>query len=188
MRGPLAALSRKSPRAPVIAAVLFLGLRHALAMTPADTRVGEEAPPYEARALGADTRASLESLRGKVILLNTWATWCGPCLKELPAFRKVHDLHRAAGLVVVAVNIDEGTSDERVRQYARGLKLPFPIWRDPNNRISRVFAVHGVPETFLIDRGGKIVHHWSGPMDPASPENARLISSALKLPEDLQSR
>jgi len=157
-------------------ALPFLG---ATAGTPGDADPSTIAPPYEARELGLNSRVSLSALRGNVVLLNTWATWCAPCLQELPAFGRAQRRHRAAGLVVVAVNIDEGTSDERVLQYAQGLRLRFTIWRDPTNRFARTFDVSGVPDTLLIDRTGRIVKRWIGPMDPTSTENAQLIITTL---------
>jgi cytochrome c-type biogenesis protein len=151
----------------------------AQATEPTRAAAGEVAPDYEARVLGQDSRASLQSLRGKVVLLNTWATWCAPCLQELPAFERARARNRAAGLVVVSVNIDEGSSDDRVQQYVRALKLRFAVWRDPGNRFSSTFDVRGVPETLLIDRTGRIVERWSGPVDPTSSRISHLLVETL---------
>lgn len=166
-------------RAMVLAGVaLLLGSHGAGAAEP--NEAAPAAPAYAARVLGRDASVSLSSLRGKAVLLNAWATWCVPCLQELGGFESAYQRLRTQGLVVVAVSIDEGESDERVRQYVKGLKLHFPVWRDPANQIGRAFGIRGVPESFLIDREGRIAHHWRGPVDLAGDEANRILEGALK--------
>ncbi|MGQ0593111.1 MAG: redoxin domain-containing protein, partial [Gammaproteobacteria bacterium] len=140
------------------------------------------APEYSARRLGSTEQVSLASLRGQVVLLNTWATWCSPCRKEMPAFEALYRNHRDQGLAVVGVNIDEGQADEQVARYVEGKGIGFPIWRDPENRFAKRFRVLGVPETFLINREGVIVRHWQGPIDPHAPDNLESIQAALAAP------
>lgn len=139
------------------------------------------APDYAARPLGEIGEVALVSLKGQVVLLNTWATWCPPCREEMPGFETLYQRYRDQGLQVVGVNIDEGQADEKVQRYVEGSGISFPIWRDPLNRFAKRFRVLGVPETFLISREGVIVHHWRGPMDPNAPENLVAIEQALKL-------
>ncbi|MGH8610415.1 MAG: redoxin domain-containing protein [Gammaproteobacteria bacterium] len=139
----------------------------------------QPAPEYGARALGGSAKVSLASLRGQVVLLNTWATWCSPCRQEMPAFETLYRRYRARGLTVVGVNIDEGQADEPVQRYVEGIGVSFPIWRDPQNRIAKRFRVLGVPETFLLNREGMILRHWRGRMDPNVPEDLKSIQDAL---------
>lgn len=125
---------------------------------------------------------SLASLRGRVVLLNTWATWCIPCLRELPAFEALYRDHGPEGLEVVGVNIDEGQSDEPVARYLEGKSITFPVWRDPDNRFAKRFRVLGVPETFLVSREGVVGVIGGGAMDPQAPENLAVIQAALAAP------
>jgi cytochrome c-type biogenesis protein len=142
---------------------------------------GPMAPEYTARVLGSEERASLSTLRGDVVLLNTWATWCEPCKEEMPAFEALYEEYRDRGLVVVAVSIDEGQSDGKVSRYVESLGVTFPIWRDPANRFAKDFRVLGVPETLLIDRDGRIRHHWRGQVHPDEPADRSRILNALGL-------
>lgn len=140
------------------------------------------APEYSARRLGSTDQVSLASLHGQVVLLNTWATWCSPCRKEMPAFEALYRDYRDRSLEIVGVNIDEGQADEQVARYVEAKGIGFPIWRDPENRFAKRFRVLGVPETFLVNREGMIVRHWQGPIDPHAPENLKSIQAALAAP------
>ncbi|BGE84537.1 MULTISPECIES: redoxin domain-containing protein [Methylosinus] len=144
--------------------------------------LAEDARPvsdYSARLLGGEQTASLADLQGKVVLLNSWATWCAPCLTELPDFETLHQRLHDRGLEIIGVNIDEGEVDEKVARLVKKIGLGFPIWRDPRNKFAKRFRVLGVPETLLIGRDGVILRRWNGPMDPAEPDNAASIEQAL---------
>lgn len=174
MRGPR--LARRTSRflGALVATVIALawGLSAAAATRPA--------PEYTARVLGGSEEVTLASLRGQVVLLNTWATWCVPCRQEIPGFEALYRKYRERGFIMVGVNIDEGRADVSVERYIEALDVSFPIWRDARNRFSKRFRVLGVPETFLIDRAGRIVHHWRGLMVPDAPQNLALIEAALE--------
>ena len=161
----------------------LVGLFATAALMGAGAAAAEDspAPDYSARLLGSDESASLTDLRGEVVLLNTWATWCVPCREEMPAFEQLYQRHRVDGLQVVAVNIDQGRADDKVTSYVEAAGLSFPIWRDPSNRMAKDFRVLGPPETFLIDRSGRIAFHWRGQMDPEEPANRSRILAALGL-------
>lgn len=170
-------LDRSFPRR-LIGLLLLLA-----AMIPA-AAADRPAPDYSARTLGRRDQVSLASLRGRVVLVNTWATWCAPCRQEMPAFEALYRRYREQGLQVIAVNIDEGEADSEVERYVTAVGVSFPIWRDPENRFAKHFRVLGVPETFLIDRAGKIRRQWRGPMDPEAAENLRSIRAALGKPAE----
>lgn len=152
-----------------------------LAFTPAMVLHAEEtpAPEYTARVLGTKDEVTLASLRGQVVLLNTWATWCVPCRQEMPEFEAFYQRYRAKGVTVVGVSIDEGQSDAAVQKFVKALGVSFPIWRDPQNRFAKRFKVLGVPETLLIDREGLIAHHWRGAIDPGAPEQLKIIEPVI---------
>jgi cytochrome c-type biogenesis protein len=161
----------------VLLYVLAIALMPACAADPKPV-----APDYEARRLGSEEKVSLGSLRGQVVLLNVWATWCGPCREEMPDFERLYGRYRDRGLRIIGVNIDEGQGDSSVEQVVRGLGVSFDIWRDPEDRFQKRFRTLGVPETLLLDRNGETVRHWRGRMDPNAAENLESIHKALGLP------
>ncbi len=125
--------------------------------------VGSRVPAYTAPTL--DGRAvSLASLRGKVVVLNVWATWCRPCRTEMPALERLHRQLGNEGLEVVAVSVDAPlgsfTSDGRpggdVRAYVQNMGLSFTVLRDPRRSIEQLFLVQGLPTTIIINKNGRI--------------------------------
>src|SRR5207249_1411120 len=100
--------------------------------------------------------ASLARYRGRVILLNVWATWCPPCRVEMPSLERLHQKLAGQDFEVVAVSIDDGDSS-RVMQFARELGLGFDILQDKEGAIQRTYQTTGVPESFVIDRDGIII-------------------------------
>ena len=118
-------------------------------------KVGAPAPAYATRALGGDS-VSLDGLRGKVVLLNVWATWCHPCRDEIPQLEALHQQYAKDGLVVAGVSVDNGGMDDGIRAFMHDFKMTYAVWLDPDERVSARFLTIGVPETFLIDRAGVI--------------------------------
>lgn len=109
---------------------------------------------------------SFQDFRGKVVLLNFWATWCVPCRQEMPAMEQLYEAYRDRGLVVVAVNFRESTRE--VRSFIEELRLTFPMALDGDGVLSRRLAVRGLPVTYLLDREGRILwkaigsREWDG--------------------------
>ncbi len=98
---------------------------------------------------------SLNDFRGKRVLLNFWATWCGPCLDEMPVLRKVQDQWWEKGLVVLLINMGESAS--RVRGFVKRYALSFPMLLDPNTELFVKLDVRTLPTSLLIDSDGTIV-------------------------------
>ncbi|RMH36996.1 MAG: TlpA family protein disulfide reductase [Nitrospirae bacterium] len=123
-------------------------------------------------------RVSLGDFRGKVVVLNFWATWCGPCKVEMPAMEALYrDLH-PEGLVILAVSIDpQGAVVTRPFQQAWG--LTFPILHDPDYRVGSLYGARTLPMTFVIDRRGVLRHRIFGARDWNSAEARSLIHSLL---------
>lgn len=144
----------------------------------APARDGEPAPAYAAVELGGDS-LSLADLRGQPVLLNVWATWCPPCREEMPALEAVHQELGPEGLRVVAVSIDARGDDAAVREFLKENRISFTILRDSDDTITRTFQMIGVPETFLIDREGRLVKRWRGKIDPRSGEVRKLIDAVM---------
>lgn len=116
-------------------------------------RVGESAPDFELHDLQGKSH-TLSSLKGKVILLNFWASWCPPCLSEMPALVLVHEKLKSDGFEILAVNLDE--TQKPAERFSKKFKLPFPVLLDPDGKMAHHYLVYGLPYTVLIDRNGKI--------------------------------
>lgn len=147
--------------------------------TPGRVAIGAPAPLYHAVSIDGDS-VSLAGQRGKVVLLNVWATWCHPCRAEIPELRALHAKYQARGLELVGVSVDAEGSDESLRAFMREFQMTYPIWRDPDERVSAQFLVLGVPATFLIDRGGILRWRKTGPIQPADSSLTSAIERALR--------
>lgn len=116
------------------------------------------------------TAISLSSLRGKVVFLNVWATWCAPCREEMPSIETLYEeFSKYPDFVVLAVSQDSA-GRSAVDSYVRRNGLKFNVLLDPQNEVGEAYDVSGIPETFIIDRSGRIVAHHVGPYDWAQPE------------------
>ncbi|HEY6110665.1 MAG TPA: TlpA disulfide reductase family protein [Gemmatimonadales bacterium] len=140
--------------------------------------VGSRAPTFQAIDLQTGRPARFSDYRGKVVLLNIWATYCIPCRTEMPAIERLS--HRLAGtdfhVLAVSVDVVDSTAvDAFVRQYG----LTFDVWHDQPGLTQRLYQTTGVPETFVIDRHGVIVKKAIGAMDWDDPVNEILIRRLL---------
>lgn len=137
---------------------------------------GTRPPDFNDRTADGLT-VSLAALRGKVVLVNFWASWCQECRPEMPLFEQLHREFAARGLAVVGVNAREGTAV--VRRYARELKLTFPLLLDSNGEIREAYGVVGLPTTFLIARDGRAVALAVGPRAWNSPTAKAVVAALL---------
>ncbi|MEP6493168.1 MAG: TlpA disulfide reductase family protein [bacterium] len=144
--------------------------------------IGSNAPEFQAKVLGQKQYKTLADYKGQVVLLNVWATWCGPCQAELPSLQKLYREYGDKGLKMVAVSIDDYVSEDSIRAYARNFGLSFEILHDSTHAIERVYQTTGYPETFIIGRDGTIRKKWIGPDDWSSMGNRALIAQLLGLP------
>lgn len=140
--------------------------------------VGHPVPAYRAISLGGDS-VSLADQRGKVVLLNVWATWCHPCRDEIPELRAVHEKYGGRGLELVGVSVDAEGADENIREFMKEFAMTYPVWLDPSERISARFLTIGVPTTFLIDKQGVLRWRKTGPVQPGDTTLAAAIERAL---------
>jgi len=160
----------------VLAAVLVLGLKLSPEIFPVE--VGSTAPAFTATDLKTGQSAALADYKGQVVLLNVWATWCEPCKIEMPSMEQLEKQLGPQGLKIVAVSIDEGGADV-VKQFARDYGLTFRILHDPAGRIQRIYQTTGVPESFVINRQGKIVKKVIGAADWDATVNQDLVRRLL---------
>lgn len=136
---------------------------------------GEKAADFKLERLDGTT-LSLDQLRGKVVFLNIWATWCGPCREEMPSMQTLYEQMKGnKDFVMLAVSQDtKGRSV--VAPYIEKYGYRFTILLDPENKVGESYEVSGVPETFIIDRKGQIVAHHMGAFDWSRPD----VKDALK--------
>ncbi len=133
--------------------------------TPAPAPVtGAPAPDFKLNDL-AGRPVQLSALKGQVVLINFWATWCGPCQLEMPAIQHAYDARKGAGLTVLAVNLNEPA--KTVQDYVDNLKLSFPVLLDPRDDVTNLYRVRGYPTTFFIDRNGTVAVEQVGMMTDA---------------------
>ena len=140
--------------------------------------VGAPAPAYATVSVDGDS-VSLASLRGKVVLFNIWATWCHPCRDEIPELRAIHAKYRDRGLELVGVSVDADGTDDAIRGFMNEFQMTYPVWRDPDERVSTRFLAIGVPATYLIDRNGILQWRKTGPIAPKDTSLSNAIERAL---------
>ena len=164
--------------AALAAAVLLRGtLRNELEPLGAGTR----APDFHAVTLDTPPRErSLADYRGRVTLVNIWATWCPPCRAEMPSMERLYRRFGPRGLAIVAVSIDSPGSTGAIRDFVREMGLTFDILHDSTGAIQRTYQTTGVPETVIIGRDGIIRKKIAGATDWDSEGNRRVVESLLR--------
>jgi peroxiredoxin len=141
--------------------------------------VGAHAPDFRAMDLGTGDSVSLrDKYRGRVTLVNIWATWCVPCKIEMPAMEKLYESLAPRGFAIAAVSIDEGPPED-VRRFGRDLGVTFDLLQDRSTRVQEAYQTTGVPESFLLDRNGVIVKRVIGAHDWSSDVNRNLVERLL---------
>lgn len=149
---------------------------------------GVRAPSFSATTLSGDT-VQLEDYRGLVVLVNIWATWCGPCREEMPSMQRLYDefVQRGAPFTILAVSVDApagrrdagGNVGGDLAAFAEELDLTFPILHDPAGEIQRIYYTTGVPESFVVDREGVIRLRIAGATEWDAPDRKALIERLL---------
>ena len=149
----------------------------ATATAPTGVDVGQMMPEYSATWLDG-SKFNLASKRNKVVLLNVWATWCGPCRVEIPELQKLHNELAPKGFEVIGVSVDEGDPGP-VREFVQEQKVTYPIALDPEGRLGGVLQTGILPTSVLLDRTGKIVWKQYGMILPGDEELMKAIEKAL---------
>jgi len=133
--------------------LLFLAALACCGVAPAAVTVQAAAPDFALRSTeGRNLR--LKEQRGQVVLVNFWASWCGPCKQEMPHLNRLHDKYRSAGFVLLGVNIDEDAKLGAATAGRWGLK--FPVLLDTDKTVVRQYDLGSMPATVLIDRDGRV--------------------------------
>ena len=115
--------------------------------------VGEPAPGFALEGLGGG-EVSLSGLEGKVVVLNFWASWCGPCRLEMPDFQEAWEEHRQQGVVFVGIAVDDTASE--ASKFAEQVGVTYPLALDTTGDVARAYRIRAVPSTYFIDREGKL--------------------------------
>jgi thiol-disulfide isomerase/thioredoxin len=139
-------------------------------------------PTFAVRTL-ADSTITSRSLRGRVVLVNVWATWCLPCRAEMPLLEATWNRHKAAGLVVLGASVDQG-DPQSVRDFITERGISYPIAIVSPDVIGALGGVRGYPTSILIGRDGRVRHRVMGPIGPLSLEPAirRALAESLTTP------
>lgn len=120
----------------------------------------------------------LAAERGHVVVLNFWASWCGPCRQEMPQLNRLHDTYRGAGLVLLGVNVDD--DPQRAADIARRQGIRFPVLLDSDKAVVRRWDLGSMPATVLIDRDGRVRHLHRGWHDGLDSTYERQIRALIK--------
>ena len=120
----------------------------------------------------------LSALRGKVVLLNLWTTWCPPCREEMPSMQRLYERLRNRDFQLLAVSQDED-GKQVVEPFVKEMHLSFPVLVDPDHQVGDRYGVWGYPETFVIDRTGHVVERVIGPRDWSAPEQVASLEALI---------
>ena len=144
---------------PRILALALMALFVSVPSQAAMPAVGSVAPGFTLQANNGKN-IKLGELRGQVVMINFWATWCGPCRQEMPHLNRIHERYQKAGFILLGVNLDE--QPEAAHAMVRKLAIGFPVLFDSGKRVSRLYDVSAMPSTILIDRDGRVRHVHRG--------------------------
>jgi len=160
----------------IITILLFLSLTF-WNITYASTKTSSLAPDFTLNDISGK-KLTLSQFRGKMVILNFWSIWCGPCLAEMPSLNKLYLEFKDKGLMVIG--IAEDPAEKPVKSYIQEKGLAFPILMDKERKVYFKYSLFGIPVTFLIDKKGVIVEKFIGERDWSSPQMKEKISNLLK--------
>jgi peroxiredoxin len=142
--------------------------------------IGRPAPNFEFPGLDGKI-VRLSDYRGKVVLVNIWASWCPPCIDEMPSMEKLYNELQGENFEILAVSID-ALGIKAVAPFMKAYKLTFPALIDSDGTIKNLYKATGVPESFIIDREGILIKKIIGPLDWASPEVVHYFRELIQRP------
>src|SRR3989338_7268447 len=129
--------------------------------------LGKKVPPL-ALPNESGTIVRLEDLTGKWVLVSFWATWCPPCIYEMPSMEQLYQKYRTRGLEILAISVDEGGWTD-IREFLRKIKLSFPILWDVSSEAASAYGTFQLPETYLLDPEHQVIRKFIGPQEWVAP-------------------
>jgi peroxiredoxin len=144
-----------------------------------ELKEGQRGPAFRLRRFAGAGSASLDDFKQKLVVLNFWATWCGPCTAEMPTLEALWQAYRERGLVVVGISVGRGTPRALLEPYIRVNKLTFPILLDPDSTAAVAWRVVGLPATFIVKPGGEVAGMATGAREWNSAEMRALLETLL---------
>lgn len=184
------AVSKRVSLIPYALAALVAGLVVLFAWVNRDrlrpVSPGRPAPNFSAYDTSG-TLVTMEDFRGKVLLINIWATWCTGCLEEMPSMQRLYEELHDGDFEILAVSIDAPMGEQDrfgevggdFRAFSESLGLTFPIFHDPTGRIGEIYQITGVPESFVVNREGVIFRKIFGSTAWDAPPNVQFIRRLL---------
>jgi len=138
----------------------------------------EEVPNFTFELAGQPRQ--LSDFRGQVVVLNFWATWCPPCVAEMPSLERIHQRYSGRGLVVLGISVDADAAE--YENFLRTYKITFLNYRDPEKRISTRYGTFMYPETYIIDRQGRLIRKVIGAYEWDSPDILDYFNRLVETP------
>ncbi len=156
----------------IVAIVLLLGLTGCYSGTK-PTRIGSAAPDFVVQ--DSDRKVALHDFKGQTVVLNFWATWCAPCVEEMPSLIQMSKNVKDKNVTVIGVSID--VDETAYKNFLQKHGVTFLTVRDPEQKSSSLYGTTGWPETFIIDKDGVLRRKFVGPVDWSDPQITQYLTS-----------
>ena len=145
--------------------------------------IGTAAPDFRATVIGSpDTYKTIADYRDEVLVINLWATWCVPCVTEMPSIQRLYERYRDEGVKVVGIAVDDPPFAGRVAEFVRERGLTFEILHEGSGKVELDYRARGIPATYIIGRDGRIRVLRQGASDWDSPASRAVVEQLLKSP------
>ena len=160
-----------------IIASTFFCLLFGINLTASALEIGDIAPNFTLKNTQGENLNLVEQ-RGQIIVINFWASWCGPCRKEMPILQTFHNKYNSLGMSVWGINVEQ--ENQAGRDFLAGLNLSFPIFFDSRNTVAADYQVEAMPTTVIIDRNGKVRYAFKGYKDGYEQKYAKAIKQLIR--------
>jgi peroxiredoxin len=140
--------------------------------------VGDVAPDFQLEDTKGN-KVALSDLRGKVVMVNFWATWCPPCIEEMPSMERLHEVMAGEDFVMLAINTEQN-GRTIVPEFLQKTPYTFPILYDDKGVVQKLYGVYKFPESFIVGKDGKVVEKVVGPLDWSSTKTIKYLKGLTK--------
>jgi peroxiredoxin len=137
----------------------------------------KQAPDFTLRSLEGEN-VKLSELRGNVVMINFWASWCGPCRQEMPLLESLYQRYNALGFELLGVNVEQDVDD--AKRWLADRPVSFPVLLDPENELTKIYQVKAMPSTILVDRDGNVRHLHKGYKPGDEDTYQQLVRSLIR--------